>query len=285
MKKPKSLILLAAMVLIITCLLPACSKEESPPQKPKSSAGEKPAAPPAAESILSDLDKIIEEIDKMIKMQKNAYLQQSDEKEESQESTGKTNQGSSENNEPNQKSSPSGGDWQKINAGIKNLHNNWNTLEPEAIKAGLTIGSRDNFEQTLNLLTIQASNQDTTESLMAAISLYKYYADLAQVFAMPIPPEFFRVKYEAMSAIGETGRNEWQIAREHILRLQEHWENLKVQAKEVDSSLITCTEFAIHDLEEAIEREQIELVMIKGEIAINNLKKLEEKLSKITSSK
>ena len=42
----------------------------------------------------------------------------------------------------------------------------------------------------------------------------------------------------------------------------------------------STTEFALRDLEDAIKNQEMELVLIKGEISLDNLKKLEEKLKK-----
>jgi len=101
------------------------------------------------------------------------------------------------------------------------------------------------------------------------------------VFAMPIPPDYFQVKYEAMAAMIEAAKKEWAAAQKRLPKIQEHWNNLKVQAQGMDAKLLNQCEFSIHDLRNAITAQQPDLVMIKGEILVKNLKQLENKLSKM----
>ncbi|MDD3889465.1 MAG: hypothetical protein PHR65_06050 [Syntrophomonadaceae bacterium] len=296
MKKSKVIILFLSAFLILGLLfLPACSQKESKPQKPKESSGQKPEAPPETEKLLKDLDKIIQELDKMIKAQKMPSFQQKEGESSSASSGQKQKDGSSQEGsqkEESASSSKQGGSkqqesasssknpWPSINQGVKSIHQNWNQLEPEAVRAGLPVSSRDHWEKTLSSLTMAASKKNAEESLMATISLYQPFADIAQVFAMTLPPDFFRVKYEVMAAMQESMRQDWEKAALHIPKMQENWESLKVQAKDADPRLISCCEFALRDLEDAIKNQEMELVLIKGEISLDNLKKLEEKLKK-----
>jgi len=51
-----------------------------------------------------------------------------------------------------------------------------------------------------------------------------------------------------------------------------------------DKMLAQQTDFSLKDLEGAISNEEINLVVFKGDIALNNLKMLDKKLSKSQSS-
>jgi len=170
-------------------------------------------------------------------------------------------------------------DWQKEFSTLKDIHSTWNILMPEAVGAGMTISARDQFDKALEQLTQDISNQKLEESISDALILYKNYADLTSLFTTSVPSEFFQVKYEVMSAVFESSRKNWSAAAEHVPKFKEHWVYLSAQSKEVDAKLVSQTEFAILDLERAIQSKQMELVIIKGEIAMTNLKNLEEKLS------
>lgn len=314
MHKNKHLWLLIILSLSLTILMPACSKKESPSKKPESSMGQKPKAPPEIEKILSDIDMLIAELDKDIKQKKMSPVEKAAQLEpQGQEGGGKSagqsqqgqspeqskgqNQGepssegqSDQQSQDKSKQSQAGmqtqgqqGVWQKADKSLKSIHQSWNKLEPEAIKAGLQIKARDDFEKALEELTLNISQQKSEESLMAAVSFYKYFAQLAQVFAMPTPPDFFQMKYEVMAAITEAGKQDWLAAQKHLPNIQEHWNSLKVQAQGTDAKLLNQSEFSIHDLMDAITSEQSDLVIIKGEIVMNNLKQLEAGLSKMSS--
>ncbi|PKM78211.1 MAG: hypothetical protein CVU90_02775 [Firmicutes bacterium HGW-Firmicutes-15] len=170
-------------------------------------------------------------------------------------------------------------DWQKEFSSLKTLHTSWNNLMPEAVAAGMSIDSRNQFSKSLDQLTQDISKQKLEDSLASTLMLYKNYADLTQLFTSSVPAEFYQLKYEIMAAIFEASRKNWTAAEEHAPKIKERWVYLSAQAKESDPKILNRTEFAVLDLQQAITSKQMELVMIKGEIAMTNLKSLEEKLS------
>ncbi len=120
---------------------------------------------------------------------------------------------------------------------------------------------------------------------MAAIELYGQYANLVEQFDTPVPSDFYRLKYEIMSASAEAGQKEWNIAQERVPRIKEYWNHVKVQAKVKDENLMNCTEFSLQDLENAFKSQETDLLLIKTEIVMKNLQELEKKLSSQTQIK
>jgi len=114
--------------------------------------------------------------------------------------------------------------------------------------------------------------------------VYKNYADMAQIFTNSVPAELYQVKYEIMAAVYEASQKNWPTAEEHLPKIKEHWVYLSAQAKDADPKALSRTQFAVLDLEKAIQSKQMESVIIKGEIAMNNLKSLESKSSSQSSS-
>lgn len=296
----RSLSLMIVTMLIVSLTIPACSSQKPEAKKPAPTT-QKPKAPPELKDILTDLDKIIAAADQKLKMREPSTLQkntklapesktgQEQEKGEAQkdEAAGREGQKKSKP-EASERGKPGGKppakekspDWKVEETSLKNIHKSWNTLEPEAIRAGLAATARDSFEMSLDNLTSQISQQRAEGTLMAAIELYGAYADLVQVFNTPIPPEFFRVKHEAMAAAAQAGRGEWPPAGEHIITAREHWDHLKIQAEKIDAKLVNQTEFSLQDLEQAIQAERADLVTIKSEILMQNLQKLEQEFSR-----
>ncbi len=143
----------------------------------------------------------------------------------------------------------------------------------------MSVSTRNEFEKALEKLTAMINDQKQEESLSAAVDLYKNYAGLAGVFTMQVPAEYFNVRYEIMAAILQVGARNWKEASSHLPGIEEHWSHLKVQAAQAGPQLISQTDFAITDLEQAIKNQQAEMAAIKGEIAMTNLKALEDKLA------
>ena len=299
----KSRNIMALILIFCMIVLPGCSKS-SAEKKPSDSNGQKTKAPTQLKTISTDLDTIISELDKKFKLKKMAPMQQniqlipqtqSGQSQTGQSQGSQSQSGQSQGNQSQSGQSQTGQsqsnqsqgsqlhgqstDWQKEFSTLKNLHTTWNTLMPEAVSAGMSVSSRDQFDKALEQLTQDISKQNLEESLADALILYKNYADLTSLFTTQVPAEFYQVKYEIMTAIFESSRKKWSTADEHIPKIKEHWVYFSAQAKDADAKLLSQTSFAISDLEKAIQSKQMELVIIKGEIAMTNLKSLEEKLS------
>lgn len=300
-------------------MVPSGCGQKPASQKPQSSAGQKPKAPPEAEDMLKQITTVIGELDRKTRMKKVPSLQQAapggveggqgQGSQGNQESGGSQGGGSSsgggsqgqgggsssgdgqsqQGKEGGQKSSSGQSDggqqktppqWQKELQSLKIIHSSWNKLEPKAVEAGLPPGDRENFKLALNDLTIAISNQRLEESLLAAIELYGQYAGLARVFTMPTPAEFYEVQYGVMSSMAEASRGDWATATDKITAISDPWSVLLPLIGKKDTMLAQQTDFSLKDLHDAISSEEINLVVFKGDIALNNLKMLEKKLSK-----
>lgn len=285
----KSIVFIVIFMMIFAPCLGGCSKNKSPSQKP-APGEQRPEPPQEFKKILTAIDSIIVEVGKKIEMQEAATIGQIDKIVSSKDQQDKeTGQEGSKNSQQNQ--GQSGGskqqtsssmmiNWDKEDQSLKDIHRNWNDLQPEAIKAGLTTNARDDFDAALDRLTAEIGMRNLEGALFAAIGMYKNYADLDQVFKSPVPPMFYRTQYEAMTAIAEGRKENWEQAAEHIPAMKDQWDQLKMQAQDIEPKTITCTEIAINDVIRAIDNRSRELVLIKGEIAISDLGKLKDEFSR-----
>jgi len=261
--KIKYWLILLVLVHIFSVSIYGCAQKQPAEKKPQGE--EKPEAPPALESIRENLDMIIMELDNKSKQLSDSSLMQNTKmvNVEKPSAKGAENKMSID-------------DWTKEEQSIRKIYVSWNSIEPDAVKAGLSSEDRDKFEQTLDALTQNISDKQLAASALAAIAVYNTYADVTQVFKMSIPPEFFRLKYQTLSSIVEARRENWTVAETHSENVLKHWENIRMQATEGDKKVASRTDFSLRDLQEAIKNRKISLVFIKGEIAMENLKKLED---------
>lgn|GEM_PF-1586077 len=170
--------------------------------------------------------------------------------------------------------------WQKISMSLVDIHRKWNELEPDVIEAGLPASSLQGFEDALGRLTQSVSAQNTEDSLTAAIDLYdKYTAGIAQIFTLSTPPELYQVQYRTMAALAAANQQEWNAANDSMAVAMEPWGLLKAQAKNADQKLLGRCDYSLQDLKTAITSEDLDMVLIKGDIAQSNLKQLEKSLT------
>ncbi|MGE5391856.1 MAG: hypothetical protein ACM3PE_12430 [Deltaproteobacteria bacterium] len=170
--------------------------------------------------------------------------------------------------------------WQKISMSLMDIHRKWNELEPDVIDAGLPASSLEGFENALQSLTQSVSAQNTDESLTAAIDLYEQYTSgISQVFTLSTPPQLYQVEYRTMASLAAANREDWTAASDEISAALEPWGLLKAQSKNADKKLLGRCDFSLQDLKTAIDEKDLNMVMIKGDIAQANLKQLEKKLT------
>jgi hypothetical protein len=169
--------------------------------------------------------------------------------------------------------------WTKEQESIKKINQQWNSLEPEAIRAGLNPEIRDKFEKTMEELTMNISDRKAKESLLGAIELYHSYSDMAAVLKSKLPPPYYRVKYEVMMTAALANGLQWDAAQPHASSLTQQWEMLKMKDEGKNSETFTKTEYALTDVKRAVELKQKQLVLIKTEIAMQNLEDLRKKLT------
>ena len=174
--------------------------------------------------------------------------------------------------------------WQQTTQSVQKLNQDWNALVNQASKAGLNTTQRDNIKKTLDNLTAAVSVQNTEKSMLAAIELFGQSGNLAKVFMSPVPPEYFQLNYEIMMSAMESEKMQWSVAEARIPKMQSTWSTVKTAAKGKNSGLMNQTELSIRDYETAIRGRQTEIVSTKAEIALQNLKAVEEALTAMAAT-
>lgn len=213
--------------------------------------------------------------------QKQGQSQQSGQ----QAQTTQTGQGQNTAQQTNQKqvqantTQPSDSDWGQTQKTLKDLHQNWNSLEPDVARAGLTMEARDGFEKALEDLTRNVAAKNSKASLIGAIETYKAFSDMANVLKTELPPSYYRLKYLLMAATAQAGMDKWEAAKDHAAGFKQQNEMLKTREQESTAQMFAQLDHALNDLYRAIEIKERDLVMIKSEIAMKNLEQLKQKLT------
>lgn len=174
--------------------------------------------------------------------------------------------------------------WQQTTQAVQKLNQDWNALDPQASKAGLNATQRDNIKKALDKLTAAVGAQNTEKSMLAAVALFGQSGSLVKVFMSPVPPEYFQLNYEIMMSAMESEKMQWSAAEARIPKMQSTWSTVKTAAKGKNSGLMNQTELSIRDYEVAIRGRQTEIVSTKAEIALQNLKAVEEALTAMAAT-
>lgn len=283
------------MVLIFFSagLVSGCSqKAGGNEKKPAPAAEEKTTPPPALKTLLTDLEEVMTDLEKMALAEKDPSLSvveqgsdgggQSQGQSSEQQSGGQGEGGGQE--QSGQAGGSSGGNkadprqqaWIKIEKSLTSIHRDWNMLEAQVMKEGMDTADRDSVEQALARLTASVDRKDAEESVFSVLDVYQYYPDMVELFDNKVPADFYRVKYEVMMIYALSSKQDWIMADEHVPPMQTAWDTLKKDEKlKSEKDMMKQTENALEDIEMAVDMEDAYLVKIKSSIALDNLKQLE----------
>ncbi len=290
---------LVLIIITIMILLPGCSGQSDSAQKPAQPESQRAETPTEFKKIISETEKIISLTEQKWRNRQPSMLSQSmpvqqkegnlAEQSGKQQQSGKQSpedgqdQGEQNKQHGQQEQEEKGSDmqdsWEQETKSLMSIHENWTTLQVKAMQAGMSNTTKSFFDEALDRLTAEINAQNDEESLLAAIDLYGQFTEIARLFQAELPPSFYDTKYQVMlvAALGQMG--EWETAQTQTISMQEEWDTLKKQADRAEKSTVNCSEIAIQDLARAVNNNSRELVIIKGEIAVKEMTKLQEELS------
>lgn len=171
--------------------------------------------------------------------------------------------------------------WHGINTKIAGLHKKWNMLESQVVKAGAPQESIKGFEDTLNNLTISASQYNFLDTLFHSNKLTSYIPDLINNFKKKVPSPVYFMKYHLRQIILDCRINDYEAASKNYNKLIIYKDSLVSQL--IDKKL---TEHAnklntsVKDLEDALKLKDLNIIKIKASVVMSNIEIVKEELSK-----
>ncbi len=117
-------------------------------------------------------------------------------------------------------------EWREEMELVRDLHRDWNSLEPEAITKGMTSATQAALEENLARLTRAVEGRQALEAQLAANQVYRYYIEVAARFKTKIPPNLERVRYHVTEARLQAEQGSWAVAHEETRKALEIWYRL-----------------------------------------------------------
>lgn len=286
--------LFAIMVILIFMITPGCSSKHKDEQAKKPEVTQKP--PKEFKAMVDQIENMIKELAGLILNDNNSWQLKTEKSKGNEQSQEQGGEGNSDNQSASQGKTASKGtknektettasqspmdEWKNMATQLRVIHKNWNMMEPDAIKGGLSSTDRRNFEKALDDLTVSIGKTSAMDSIKAAIELYGQSGSLAKALKNKVPEEYYKTRYEIMAISVEASEGKWDQITDRLPALKDHWDNFKVQKITKNEKMLSRSDLAIDDFEAALASENFDLILIKSEIALNNLKQIEESLSK-----
>ena len=295
----------ALLIITVFLILSGCSGQSESAQKPDQQKNQRAELPSEFKKIVSATEEIILQTDEKWKMRQPSLLRKSTpihpqegeqtgqggqsgesggkQGSEKQSSEGQGQSGQQDNQQSQPKQSGSNNEnqvsWEKETKSLMEIHENWTTLQAQAMQAGMNNSIKSQFDEALDKLTAEINTENDIKSLLAAVNLYGQFAEIARLFEDELPPTFYDTKYQVMLVTAMGRQGEWDLAQTQSVSMLDEWDTLKHQADKAERTTVSCAEIAIQALTRAVNNNTQELVAIKGEIAVKEITKLQEELS------
>lgn len=290
-------IISASMIFSLT----SCSQQKKP--VPKAPSKEEENKPPKE---LDDLNKAVEKIEKaLVDMHERSKMPLFIQQEEIKKMSKSKEQSSSGGQQGGQSKQPSEVDLvtpeaqqlepklelekmkleiEKANAtqfeqfkkDVLELHGLWNAYEAKAVALIMMQSSIKDFEEGLNALTKSIENGDVFQSLLDVTQLYKYLPDFYLAYTAKSPPEIGKIRFAIKKIQLLSEKKNYAGAKEVSAYLMSVWMVTRPKLNKESKDMINQIEFAISDLNEAIESKNDTIVKAKTEVILKVADKLEK---------
>lgn len=272
--------IVCAILILSLLVLPAgCKKKQkkpTPQKKPQTT--QKTAPPKELSKIEQDIDKIIKEAQKITEKSAQQGQQASQEKQQKGEkgSKGKEQKKSEGSKQKPKQQSPEQKSWDTIAKAVKDIHTNWNTLNPLVVKAGAKPNLINSISTAINDLTTKTNQKSKIDVMLSANNVYKYIPDLEDLFKTEIPPDIKRLKYYAMDISFNGEAEKWDQASKDVTDLNALWKSLKPKLPKEAKAASDKFEAGLLELEKAVKSKDKNITKIKSDVLVSDVKSIEK---------
>lgn len=168
--------------------------------------------------------------------------------------------------------------WEKIDKKIEEVHQKWNTYEPESMKKGATTDRTDKFSESINSLTksIEARNikeiyRFGSESMLNLKPMFDLYDDDIRGDINKLKYITYQSYLKAISGNTTQGISLLNETQEDIQKIK-----LKLEKKDSKIEVLDKLELSMMDMAKSLKMKSISLIRIKKDIIIKNLEELDK---------
>lgn len=283
----KKLVILISLFLIIIAIV-SCKKQQEKPKPPKNL--EQINTLDSIDEKIEEVIRSIEDLEEKIKKAMESEQQQSQgnseggenkqegNKQQGNEQGQKQQEGSQQGKETQNKEQMLNKGWEKINKTIEDIHTTWNDYEVMGVEDGVSEEDITKFEETLSALTLAGEEKSFMNALTEANRLTLNLANFYDFYKSDGDSEMLKVKHYVHQIYLDGKGNKWGETEESIKKALTSFGKLKqkVELEEKDKELLDKMKLSIEDMKNVIKDKDIELVKIKRDIALKNLKAIKE---------
>lgn len=281
--------------IIIAILLTACSGKS---EESDTNVDKEEKAPDSLFNISESIDELLssmDSIEEILALSESEFQAINSDEDKSEDNSNESNQTGEENNKQQESSQNNQEEnnsqntqedlktrdeelflkWQEVDKKIEQIHKSWNYYEVETLDKGISAEKSEELKSNLNALTVAVENRDIDSILDYGSKVFNSLASYFDLYKDEIGGDLSRIKYSVYQGflLAEKGNIEeanklMEEAEEHSARVRQRLDEDKVKDLEKLS-------LSISDMKQALENNSMELLKIKRDIVIDNIKSLQ----------
>lgn len=168
--------------------------------------------------------------------------------------------------------------WKKIDRNLENIHPLWNSYEAEAQKKGATTDRGDKFEASLNKVTKAIEDRSIMDiydfGSQAILDLKPFY----ELYTDEIRGDTSQIRHDAYQAYIKASQEKIEEAVKLLENKDENINKIRLKLEGKDDKIKELEKLilSLGDMRKSFGENSKRLFMLKKDVVINNLKKLEE---------
>ncbi|WP_077368563.1 hypothetical protein [Anaerosalibacter sp. Marseille-P3206] len=246
--KRKHIVLIFIFIIAISFV--SCKKESSK----NANYEKKEKAPSSLNSIYEGINSVFDDLEEL----NTTAKEPEEEKEKKEEKLNKS--------------------WENMNKTVKEIHHNWNSYEIEGAKKVPISEGTDKLEESLNKFTLAVENKEVYNIISNGSQVYLYISPYFDSYKDEIKGELCKIKYYVFQSylMGESG--ELDKANELLSEGEVHLTSLRNKIGEDKNKVkvLDKLSFSLQDLKKVLKENNSNLLTIKRDIILKNIKQLEK---------
>ncbi|SCL88928.1 hypothetical protein [Sporanaerobacter sp. PP17-6a] len=168
--------------------------------------------------------------------------------------------------------------WEEINSKIKDSHESWNKYEKEIMERGATSEYILKFKNSLNGLTVAVENRENKDIINYGSKALFDFSPFLELYKDEFRGETSRIKYYVYQSYLAGENNELEKAKDLLDMTEEYTAGLrqKIEDDQKKMKIFEKLVLSLQDMKEAINVGNNNLLKIKRDIILQNIKDIEE---------
>lgn len=288
-----------AIILIVSLFLTACMNRSN---DKSTKIEQKERAPKALVKVADGIDELLSSVDKIVELEElseTEFKAQTEagkkDEEKSKEESNKSSEEEKNQEQGQEQAKEQEGQkkkedkeitkdeilfmkWKEVDQKLEQIHKDWNSYEVESRQKGVNSEKANEFKKHLNAFTIAVENRKVEEIENMGSRAINSLAVFFDLYKDEIRGDLSRIKYSIHQAFIEGEKGNKNAAKNLLTKTEDYTSRIRQKLENHDEKIkdLDRLSLAAADMKMALDDSNKKLLKIKRDIALDNIKSLQE---------